>query len=363
MKKIISAILLFGILASLCLFTACSGGSTYEPVESTEEESRVMMRLSLDGETYEVKYELYRALFLNCASDYSDKGEGFFDTDEGKAAATKINETVISLITDIYAALHLARSIGEDPFSKAVDNRILELIADDVNNDHYGGDYDKYLADLAAMNMNYAVQELLLRYQIAYDAVLDHYVGSIDVDNPTEDMTEGALEYTKDDVLSFYNSDECVKVSIITLNGKLPLEDVEKIRNNIASKPTESEALSYAVSCTLSDPGDIFKGALIGSESIDYAFFSEVKEEAFALSLNETSKVIKISYGTTPEYWVLYRTDKTEDYYNECYSDIEDAFVSHKIGMIIASVKEKLSASAEKTEIFEDIDYSEIKMK
>ena len=237
MKKIISAVLLLSILTASFLFSACSGTKTYEPVPSTDEESRVVMRLSVDGDVYEVKYELYRALFLNCASDYENKGEGFFDTDEGKAALQKINETVISLCADIYASLHLSKDIGTDPFSGAVDNKILELIAEDVNNDHYKGDYEKYISDLASMNMNYAVQDLMLRYQIAYDAVLDYYTGSLDLDNPTEDMVEGALEYTKDDVRDFYNSEDCVRVSIITLNGKLPIEDVTKIRNNIASKP------------------------------------------------------------------------------------------------------------------------------
>ena len=61
MKKIIAFLLSLIILAGL---TACSGGG-YEPVPSTDEEARVVMTLECDGKSYDVKYELYRALFLS----------------------------------------------------------------------------------------------------------------------------------------------------------------------------------------------------------------------------------------------------------------------------------------------------------
>ena len=359
MKKILSLLLIAVFLLS---FFSCGNSSTYEPVESSEEESRVLMTFEMDGVTYEVKYELYRALFLNHASDYADRGENFFLTDEGIAAADKIKQTVIELCADIYATIHLSKKLGLDVFSGETDSNVLDLIADDVNNEYYNGDYEKYLSDLSAINLNYSVQDLMLRYQLAYDNIIDYYQGNFDIDNPTADMKEGALEYTKDDVREFYNSDKCVRISIVTINHELPLAEVESIRNTIASKPTESAALSYAMSCTLSDPADIFNGVIIGSESVDYVFYRDVLSEAFSLDLYETSEVIEISSDVQAEYWVLYKTDKNDEHYNECYSDVENAYISQRIGEIISDVTEQLSASAKETDIFKSLKHSDIRM-
>ena len=59
LKKLLCLTLIFAAVLSLA---ACS--AKYEPVPSTEEEARVVMRFALDGKKYELKYELYRALFL-----------------------------------------------------------------------------------------------------------------------------------------------------------------------------------------------------------------------------------------------------------------------------------------------------------
>ncbi len=358
MKKIICCILLLACVLSLL---SCSVGK-YDPVDSTDEERRVMMTLSFEGEEYEVRYELYRALFLNFSAEYADEGDGYFDTEEGAAALSEINARIVELVTDIYGALHLAKKTGFDPYSRSVDEEISELIAADVDSDHYGGDYEKYLAELKRLNMNYAVQDLILRYQLAYDHIIEYYTGTIDFDNPSQNMTEGALEFTKDDVRDFYFSDDSVRVSVITVNYALPYADALRIRDNIAAKADSSAALNYAISCTISDPDDIFNGVVIGNKSVDYVFYGDVKSAAFKLGVGDTSEVIEITRNIDADWWILYGLDKTEEHFEECYDDIQSAYVSHKIGLILDNVKTELAKSIAETDTYKNLVHSEIGM-
>ena len=61
MKKLIAVILLMASIFSL----ASCGDERYDPVESSDVEKTVVMTLKIEDETYNVRYELYRALFLN----------------------------------------------------------------------------------------------------------------------------------------------------------------------------------------------------------------------------------------------------------------------------------------------------------
>ena len=63
MKKLLALLL----IAATLLFTACSGGK-YKEQKSTDEEATIVMTMKIDGKEYGVRYELYRALFLNYKS-------------------------------------------------------------------------------------------------------------------------------------------------------------------------------------------------------------------------------------------------------------------------------------------------------
>ncbi len=358
MKKLLCAILIFATAFGLI---SCSQ-SKYEPRESTEEELRVVMTVSVGDTEYDIKYELYRALYLNCAADYNDRGEGFFATDEGKAAIDDINARVIDLCGDIYSSIHLANELGFDAYSAAVDEKISDMIADDVNNEYYAGDYEKYLSDLAKLNMNYAVQDLMLRYQLAYDHIVTHYTGTLDFDHPTSDMQEGAIKYTKEDVSNFYYSDKALRISVVTVSGALAISDAQRIRDNIAAKGSISDALNYAISCTISDPSDVLDGVIIGTESVDYVFYGDVKAAAESLAMGDVSEVIEISNDLDKEYWILIRTDKDSEHFEECYDNIASAYVSQRIGEIIKDVKTEICDSVIKTDVFSTLTHDNIKM-
>jgi hypothetical protein len=67
MKKT-AILLIVTIIFSLFSLASCKKNE-YEPVESTELEATEVMSFTLDGESYSVRYELYRALFLNYKTD------------------------------------------------------------------------------------------------------------------------------------------------------------------------------------------------------------------------------------------------------------------------------------------------------
>ena len=65
MKRAVSLFLLLAILLSLLV--GCK--EKYPEIESTDKEATVVARLSVGENEYELRYELYRALFLTYKSE------------------------------------------------------------------------------------------------------------------------------------------------------------------------------------------------------------------------------------------------------------------------------------------------------
>lgn len=363
MKRIISFILL---LSTVLALSSC--GADYEPVVSTDEESRVLMTFELEGEKYELKYELYRALFLNHSKEYDGGNKSFWATDAAADAKIKLDEKIVSLSLDIFAALHLCKKIGYDPYSIDAENKIKEYIKQSVDGDDvvgFNGDYDAYLSHLKELNINYSVQTLMYRYAIAYDKIVTYYRGTDDIDNPKPDMKDGALEYTENDVRAFYNSDASARISTVTFNAEYTnAETVRERRNKIASYATEAEALAYAAQFTnpLGDPEDIIRGTLVGKSSMDAAYYAEVTEAAFSLPEGKASDVITVTTDEGSEYWIVYKISKTAEYLEDNFDTVEDVYVAHRIGQIVAGAKDSLAKTLKYTGAYNTLDRSKISM-
>ncbi|MBQ3015843.1 MAG: hypothetical protein IJD79_03580 [Clostridia bacterium] len=362
MKRLLSLIL---ILCTLLSLAACSD-KTYEPVPSTDEEKKVLMTFSLEGEKYELRYELYRALFLNHSAEYDKGDKSFWATPEAEDAKQKINARVTSLALDIFAALHLSKEIGYDPYSADAEKKIEEYIKESVEGSDtvigFGGDYDKYLASLKAMNLNYSVQTLMLRYSIACEKINEYYRGTADPDAPTPDMEAGALKYTKDDVLAFYRGDDSARISIVVFNADyISHEKVEERRDKLDSFASLGDALNYAASFTPGDPEDVINGALIGKKSSS-SFYTEVTDAAFEMGVGDVSPVIHVVTDKSSEYWIVIKMDKTEEYAEENYEAVEDIYVSQRINEIIDGVKTSLADNKSEKDAFTSLDLSKISM-
>ena len=80
------------------------------------------------------------------------------------------------------------------------------------------------------------------------------------------------------------------------------------------------------------------------------------------LTAFETGPVYEISTGYEDGYIVIYRTIKSEEYYESCYDEIVRVYVDNEIGKIIDSTSDSLFNGAAKKDYLNSLDRSEISM-
>lgn len=363
MKKIISLFLV--AITALFVLSSCDG--YYRPQESTQEEMETVIKLSFGNESYDVKYELYRAIFLSIKDTVDGGDESVWqggDKDNYVAIADKL---VFDRLTDIYAIFSLAKAIGVDVYSKEYDESVLEIVKASVDGgiiagveySGFDGDYEEYLNSLYEMNLNYSVQDLMIRYALAIDDIFYYYGGNVE-----NNATTGALKYTKEDVLAFYNSDECVRVYQLYLSKNktsFTLESASALRDRIAEKDSESAVVATMIgSSTYGD--NIKDGTVIGKHNLDEFYYADLTNAAFSLGYFETSAVIEIESAVDEGFFILYRTTKTNEHFEKCYDSIAEIYVEDVIGKMINDRSDALLANLSKTESYLKLDHANISM-
>ena len=366
MKRIICLILL--IILSLMNFASCGG---YDPVPSTEEEMQVVMTLALDGEEYEVKYELYRALFLTYKETVDGGDESVWSGDKKNEYIAAIHDMIVARITDIYATLHHAKAIGINMYSKSIDSKIEEYIKISIEGGTYGDEttpgyesYDAYLAALAKIGINYSVQELIFRYSIALDMIAEHYLGT-----PKEDLLGnvsydgGALKYTREDVESFYFSDDSVRyisafVQSEYANAK---KRAEALHERMKEHEGDDKAVSIEIySSSISSDADLNAGTVIGRYVLDGENYGGLTDAAFATPVGRVSDIVEATLGEAAGFFILYPIDKSSQHFESCYDYIAAVYAENEIGKLLTNTQNRLTQSAKATSVLESLDYSKI---
>lgn len=366
-KRFPALILLFALMLTL-VFSLSSCKEKYEPVESTSEEKRTVIDISYDGEKYEVPYELYRAFFLQLKSSV-DGGNGEVWTGAEKDSyIAKIDALIYQRISEIYAIFHLCEKADIDVYSKDFDEKIQELIEiaveggtiDGTFYEGFGGDYDKYLASLKEMNLNYSAQVLLLRYQLAYDALANYYIGDVYGENLSENSAPGKIQYAKEDVKAFYNSEDSSRRVIITIlqDDYFTEKRAQEIRDTIASKTNETDVINYVFGFTVTSP----ESHIIGRYTHDEFYYSELTESAFSLEVGKTSSVITLKTDTFDGYAILYRQNATEEFFNSNYNGILNSYLYNEMGKIIKNTKTAIADAISPTDILNQLDRSTVTM-
>ena len=362
-KKIIAAVLCLAAIFSL----ASCGETSYEPVPSTGEESRVMLTMDLGGERYEIKYELYRALFLNFKSEV-DGGDATVWSGESKQQyIDEMNAIIVDRAARIYATFALAEEIGINPYSSEMESEIKELVKLSVEGGEYEGTfltgygtYDEYLAALKEMNMNYSVQKLMYRYMLTNNAIDIYYKGS---DGNVVGDDKGNLSYTKEDVRAFYDGDDCVRILRAFLQSAYKSkEDAERVRQLMASKSTEVEVAVCIIQNSMTAGDEVMNGQVVGRYSLDEYYYADFTKTAFALERGKVSEVIEVVNGTNDGYFIIYRADKSDDHFDECYSDVEAAYIDNEIGKRLDTFVTSLKESVSFKDQYSQIVHSDISM-
>ncbi len=374
MKRIIALLL---VLATIFSFNACK---KYKPVESSEEEARTVMTLSIDGKTYEVKYELYRALFLTYKAQV-DGGNPDVWASEGKSEyIEQINSIILDKITDIYAAFAICEKIGFDIYSKDVEKQIKEYVKISVEGGSYGSktmrgydSYDDYLEALKSANLNYSVQTLLFRYAIAIDAIDTHYIGTATPDDVNYDITLGAIQYTEDDVRAFYNSDDCARVlraSFQKIISYDPYETALKLKGKMTDAAATSSTLEGKEAAVLqaitksgyfANAAEVEKGYVIGKYNLERLYYGDMTDAVFSIGEGEITDPISIT-DEEDTYYVIYRTYKSDEHFDANYNSIRYVYLRNCVGKIIHTAAEALEISAVFSDYLNNINHSEIGM-
>ena len=367
MKKIIA---LFLAVVSLISLISC-GEDKYPPVKSTDEEARVVMSVQVEGKKYDIKYELYRALFLSVHEDVDGGDMTVWSGEDKNEYIDKVDEIIKDRVSEIYSAFHVASKIGVNVYSSDFDKKVTEYIKTSVEGGYvgqtllegFGGDYDKYLESLKVMGLNYSVQDLMIRYSLATEEIYKYYAGTLSDEEFLENAVSGALKYTEEDVRAFYDSSDSVRV----IRAYLPMlyytpARAESIRATIVEKAKkgEEDVANYIIGQTTTGATDIKNGEIISMHNLDKQFYSELIECAFELDTFEVSELIQINTGYEDAYVILYKTVKSNEHFESSYDSIEAAYVQNEIGKILDTAATSIKEAIQNKDILAEIDRASI---
>jgi hypothetical protein len=351
MKRII--ILLTCVFATVLALTSC--GKEYKPVKSTKEEAKVIYTMKIDGVTYEVKYELYRALFLN-NKHLVDGGDNSVWSSANKSEyVAKIDKIIKERAAEIYSVFAFARKLNINPYSIAVNDAIYDNICASVEKH---GSYEKFLESLKARNMNYAVMELLLRYNVVTELVYEKYNGATD-----ELIGElpGEIEIKREDVLAYYESGDCARV--LQMVSQEP-EKMAAHRTAIINKGKEEVSIAryiinnstaLATDCIVDNKAS---GVIVGKYAYNTHIFSEYAGAVFALAEGETSSVIEVDGR---DYYLAYKLLKSPEHFDRCYGMIRQSYINNEVGKKMYNARLGLLNSVELKK-YSEIDHANISM-
>lgn len=352
-------------LFALLLLSSCK--RDYEPVESTEEEKRVVMTLEFGGEKYEVRYELYYMLFMNNHQAVDGGDNSVWSGTDSEAYVDRMNEVILNRSAEIFSVIHHAKNLGIDPYSKEIEEDIYELVRIGVegNGDNVQGHgtYEKYLASLKEKNMNYAVQELLFRYSILLTRLSEYYGG---VEDAALGRLPGEFEVTRENVKAYYDSDECRRVLYVYFqDGVRSLEQMEGYRAKIAEKNDPAEVALYMINLFSPVPDSVLidrdtkgvSGTVIGRNELDGAIWGKYTDSVFSLAPGQTGEVITVTDDRT-YYYIAYGVEKSDEHFDAFYEDVKASYIENEIGKALGSIADSLRESARFTDGYESVDHS-----
>ena len=363
MKRIISVILLISLLS---LLVGCD--NKYKPVESTEEEARVMFTLTFEGETYEVKYELYRALFLANKS-MVDGGDGsVWESDSAEEYISRINEIIIAKTSSIFSTIHHAKSIGYDAYSKDADSKIQEYIKGAVEGDteQIGhGTYEAYLASLKESYLNYSVATLMMRYSLAITAINEYYGGTV---HEVFGNTMGEYAYTADDVHDYYVSDDCARVmEVYVPTGVRTRSWFADFCAKLMREDSEYDMAVKIISSTAATEADLIiggevSGLVIGKYALDDFYYSEYQKLVFSTAPGTMSDILKLTGTESDGYYAVYGLEKNDEHFVRCYEQVRLSFIDNLIGSKLAPINHSMTESVSFSEEYGAIVHKNISM-
>lgn len=348
MKAIRSLCALALVLALLFALVGCGG---YPAVKSSKEEKATV--LTFDGK-YDVPYELYRFCFLSELS-LSEKDPSQMTEEERTAFLSVINGRALEELAAIYAVLAYAEEYGIDVESSEFDKYVKEGVIAAVEGDEtylgYGG-YDEYLAAIKAAYMNDSVFRFLLRYRYAEAKLAAHL------------RDENFFDDSKETVLAYMNSDECVRVSWIYISYAMleSYTDAELDRWEEEAKAADDEqflAMTHRVLPDTYTDAQLEIGFYIGRYQLD-PYYEALTATSFALEMGETSDWIHSGDGI----YLVRRLPKDDEYLNAEASlkDLTEYYMLNEFYGMLAAKAQELQTKVTYSEKHATLTFDTVKM-
>lgn len=359
MKRLAAIIL---IIATIFSLGGCMG-NFHQPVESTPLEATTVMSFEIDGIRYDMRFELYRFFFLNYKSRIDGGDSSAWSGEKRAEYISEIEEIIIDRALDIFSVFALARRAGIDPYSADVGKKINDYINASIKE---FPSYEDYLKYLKKNNINYSVQELLFRYGVVLELVEDYYIGAGTSAELAEPFFEpGALEYTAEDVESFYFSEGCARILRWTVEDGAFSDTAKKaaeIREKMLKQTTEFGIASIIANNSLTDGPEIERGYFLGKYNLNDNIHGALVSAAFGLKIGEVSEVIRMHDGEKFFYHIIYRAEKSEENFTENKTDITFVYLTNELGKMQHEIAEEMSKSSVRQAFLESLDYSGISM-
>lgn len=347
MKKIRSVCALFLVCALLLSVVSCG----YSPVKSSKEEREAV--LTLDG-NFDVPYELYRFYFLSELS-LSGVDAATLSEEEKTALFAELHGKTVEELSAVYAVLKLCAQYDIDTESRAFDAYVKESITEVIDGvDGIGGygDKDTYLAEIKKTYMNDSVFRFLLRYRYAEKALAAHL------------RDTGVLKSDKNTVLSYMNSDECVRASWIYipytfLDGYTSDTLDAKEAQAKAASNADFLKLTHEIPPTAYTDEELDIGFYMGRYQLD-PYYATLTETVFSLDVGETSSWIDSGDGK----YIVRRLPKDADYLadGKNLADFTEYYLLNSFYGLLAAESARIAQTASPTAFYDTLTLDSVKM-
>lgn len=353
------------ILSTVLITLSC--GDPYPPVKSTEEEARTVMTLTHAGETYDVKYELYRAFLIPLRDEMAKGLSDPWSGEAGEARRGALLEAVDARVLEIYTTFALCRELKIDLYDKKTEQAIDEYIRLDIEGDgsYEGyGSYDAYLAALKEQYLNYATAELLLRYSLGLEALYTHYIGTYDYISAT--YRDSALTVTDADVDAFYAAEDTARVMLIELPLGVYTDEEITLTHETLSRLLAEEGEAAMTAWLLRHTAiaeSVTRGEILSPYTLDPLFYGEVTSTALALSEGSLSDPITVRSDELNSVYLIYRMDKPASYLEDNRHTVDETYRYHLVGRELDRVRRSLEDSMTVTDLLRSLDVTAVTMR
>ena len=336
-------------LSLLLTVSLCACG--YKPVASTAEEGRAVF--FLDG-THEVKYELFRFVFLQKKQAESDGNEEYFANKNKTELFERYAEEAEAEAAKVYAMFSLCSKYGIDPYSEEIEEEITETLKQTIKGDDATPGYGSqkaYLEDIKSQFLNDSVYRLYLRYDVCERRLAAKL--------KQDDIIQAKWE----DVFSYYNGEETVRDTWILI----PYSNLEGYTAGMkqtlwaeASEKSNADFTSMAAQyATIQSAEEMATGIYFGKYEYD-TLYKELVDTAFSLAEGETSEPFYSGDGL----YIVRRLPKDVQYLaDESNRDLlNEGYMLNAFGQMLAEEELRLLDAISYTDYYATLTFDSIKM-